>query len=178
MKVSEFAKAMSVIDEALGRLFRPIPETVSYAELAEQTNTLIRLGATAKLPVFLNPSSFPPSKSPGGTFTNIGGTRIANENIKRTGVVKVNHLWWWMNNINGCCVCKTKTPANMPWYKPFKQVMVKGLLREDFPYKDRKVSPRYNAPMSAGYSIMGIDYEFIVCSPECEQYIYLALLDT
>lgn len=77
--------------------------------------------------------------------------------------------------IMGCCVCKTVTPANMPWYRPWIIMDVQGMLKKDFPYKDHFGSTRVsegNTPI-----IDSVEYQFIVCSEGCENFVYLSLLD-
>jgi hypothetical protein len=78
------------------------------------------------------------------------------------------------SRIMGCCVCKTKTPANMPWWKPFRIMKVVGLLKKDFPYKDIYSTSRLD---EGNLSYEKRDYYFAVCSEECENFIYLALLE-
>ena len=110
----------------------------------------------------------------GAPGINLGKSRRSEEEVKRTKVTNVGWVWSFMKAFNGCCVCKVNTPANTPWWKPFKQMIVKGLLRTDFLYKDLYAAPRLDGP----YHVTEMSYQFIVCSPECEQYIYLALLET
>jgi len=77
-------------------------------------------------------------------------------------------------NIMGCCVCKTKTRANMPWYRPWLVMRVLGVLKEDFPYKDVLLESRSS---DSGFLVNKRNYYFSVCSKECEHFIYLSLLD-
>jgi hypothetical protein len=116
--------------------------------------------------------------------------------VKRTKVTRVYHLgifrrilnWFkeitWRvtlatsrptcNKVMGCCVCKLVTRANKPWWKPFRVMIAQGLLKPDFIYKD--VEGHKNENISSYYS-GDITYYFAVCSEECENFVYLALLE-
>jgi hypothetical protein len=164
----------------------PPPKGIEHSPYVEALRVLFG-NASARMGASSGSSGYNRQTIPPGTMWPVTGgynKQQAEHNVQSTKVESVKREWCKIpslqkpykcnGHIMGCCVCKTKTPANTPWWKPFKIMKVVGLLRKDFPYKDIYSTSRLD---EGNLSYDKRDYYFAVCSEGCENFVYLALLE-